>query len=115
MTVSTISGLPGDVRRALDQQAKPSTKDVAKQSASLPTDSIAASGSSRAPALDVDAAIIQTQAQNREAAAAYLSDADLDVIETQATPQQQVAAQPEAATAAQTNKLPVDLVKLASE
>ncbi len=115
MTVSTISGLPGDVRRALDAQAKPATpKDTAKQSASLPTDSVVSS-SSNAPALDVDAAIIQTQAQNREAAAAYLDDMDFEVLSTQASAPEQVAAKPKEATAAQTNKLPVDLVKLASE
>ena len=114
MTVTNITGIPADVKRTLDQQNRnPSfTIDKAPSQASLPQDII---NTSETPVLDVPAAIVATQAQNREAAKATLNDADLEQIESRETASERVAAQPVKSVAAQTGKLPADLLKLISE
>ena len=116
MTVPTIGGIPAEAKRALEQQNRPAQTNPstpAKESSARASDSIATRASG--PAIDTEAAIIQTQAQNREAARATLRDEDFALLETQASPAERIAANPKAATAAQTSKLPVDLVQLAAE
>lgn len=114
MTVSTVSGIPADVKRALEQNNRnPNfTIEKAPSQASLPKDII---NTVDVPTLDVPAAIVATQSQNREASKAVLSDADFEQIESQPDASQRVASQPIQSVAAQTGKLPVDLLKLVSE
>lgn len=116
MTVSTVSGIPGEVKRALEQNNRnPNfTIEKAPSQASLPQDVLTASTYS-AQAMDVPAAIEQTQVQNRDAAKSVLSEADFEQIESQAGATERVAAQPTQSVAAQTGKLPIDLLKLISE
>lgn len=117
MTVSTITGIPADVKRTLEQQNRTSTQvntEQARAASTLPTDRIETLPST-APIFDFQEAIQQTQVQNREAAASVLTDADLDAIEAQESAAERVAAQPAKSVAAQTGKLPVDLLKLISE
>lgn len=115
MTVSTVTGIPGDVKRALDQNNRnPNiTIEKAPSQASLPQDVL--TPSSTPTQLDVPAAVVQTQVQNRDAAKSVLSDADFEQIESQGDASQRVASQPAQSVAAQTGKLPVDLLKLISE
>ncbi len=117
MTVSTITGIPADVKRALENNNRSSNTtnsiEKAPSQASLPKDII--NTADLAPALDVPAAIAQTQVQNREAARSTLSDADFEVLDQQASAQQQVAAQPARSVAAQATKLPADLLQLINE
>ena len=117
MTVSTITGLPADVKRALDNNNKPAnqTREETKTQggASLPKDTISAS---TPPALDLNSAIVATGAQNREAAQATLSDADFEQLERiEDSPQAQVQAQAKASVAAQTNKMPANILQVLAE
>ncbi len=117
MTVSTVSGIPADVKRALENNNRPSNStnsiEKAPSQASLPKDII---NTADIPvSLDVEAAIVQTQVQNQQAARSTLSDADFEVLDQQASAQQQVAAQPAKSVAAQAGKLPADLLALISE
>ena len=66
--------------------------------------------------LDLNAAIVQSGAQNKEAAKATLSDEDFEQIETpDESPQAQVQAQAKASLAAQTSKLPPNILQLLAE
>lgn len=117
MTVSTITGIPADVKRTLEQQNRTSTQvntEQAKAASTLPQDRIETQPSA-APIFDFQEAIKQTEVQNRDAAASVLTDADLEAIESQASAPERVAAQPAKSVAAQTGKLPADLLKLISE
>lgn len=117
MTVSTITGIPADVKRALEQQSRTSTQvnpEQARAASTLPTDLIETLPST-APIFDFQEAIKQTEVQNRDAATSVLTDADLEAIEAQESAPERVAAQPVKSVAAQTAKLPVDLLKLISE
>lgn len=116
MTVSTITGIPADVKRALEQQNRnPNfTIEKAPSQASLPQDVLTAS-TYTVETLDVPAAIVATQTQNRDAAKSVLNDADIAQIEVQESASERVAAQPSKSVAAQTAKLPADLLKLISE
>lgn len=114
MTVSTITGIPADVKRALEQQNRnPNfTIEKAPSQASLPQDII---NTVESTVLDVPAAIVATQSQNAQAAKSVLNDEDFDRLETTGSASEKVAAKPQQSVAAQTNKLPVDLLKLVSE
>lgn len=117
MTVSTITGLPADVKRALDNSNKPASQkndEVKSQGgAPLPKDTISASA---AASLDLNEAIVATQAQNREAAKATLGDEDFEQVEQAGeSAQEQVLAQSKAALNAQTNKLPPNILGLLAE
>ena len=117
MTVSTITGIPADVKRTLEQQNRTSTQvnlEQAKAASTLPTDRIETLPST-APIFDFQEAIVQTEVQNREAAASTLNDADLAQIESQESAPERVAAQPAKSAAAQTSKLPADLLALINE
>lgn len=114
MTVSTITGIPADVKRTLEQQNRPSsttnTIEKAPSQASLPKDII-----NTPEVLSVAVATQRSEVQNQQAARSTLSDADFEVLDQQASAQQQVAAQPVKSIAAQTGKLPADLLQLISE
>lgn len=117
MTVSTITGLPADVKRALDNNNKPAnqTREETKTQggASLPKDTISASATA---SLDLNQAIVATQKQNREAAQATLSDTDFEQLErVEDSPQAQVQAQAKASVTAQTNKLPANILQVLVE
>lgn len=117
MTVSTITGIPADVKRTLEQQNRTTIQIQAEQSkaaSTLPTDRIETLPSA-APIFDFNEAVVRTQQQNREAAASILSDADLDAIASQDSAPERVAAQPSKSVAAQATKLPADLLALLNE
>ncbi len=116
MTVSTLTGIPADVKRALDTQNKSSAQlreQKVATPATLPSDSVAETAS--APLLSVAVATQQTIAQNREAAASTLSEADFDVLEQSESPQAQLLANAKAGIAAQTKRLPPSMLELLAE
>jgi hypothetical protein len=117
MTVSTITGLPADVKRTLEQQNRTTTQIQTEQiraASTLPTDRIETLPSA-APIFDFNEAVRRTQQQNAQAAASVLSDADIDAIQSQETAPDRVAAQPNQSVAAQATKLPADLLALLNE
>ena len=119
MTVSTIGNVAPELKRTLENQNRPETlkreAEPAPGSARLPSDVVSASSYQVEEPVNLDEIMVQIQVQNREAARSTLSDDDLTALENQASPQERVLAQAKASVAAQTNKLPANLLDLLSE
>lgn len=123
MTVTSIGALAPEIKRALDQNQKTApaastpTPNTAG-TATLPTDSLAPSiaALTQGALIDLSPVILQVEAQNRDAAASVLSDADLQLlIQATVSPQEAVQNQAKQSIAAQTNKLPNSLLALLGE
>ena len=116
MTVSTLNGVTAELRRSQENLNKPERLlPLQPSNASLPDDVVADSAiAPRGP--DLATAIAQTEAQNREAARATLNDADLDAIaDAQPSAREQVASSPKTSIAAQTGRLPANVLDLLAE
>ncbi len=110
MTVSTIGNVGADIARAQDKQNKQDSVRVgAKNAATLPQDRV---DTAALQLLDVETARKFTEAENLYAARSTLSDADFAATES---PQERVYAQAKEAIAAQTNKLPGNVLQLLNE
>lgn len=116
MTVSTIGPVALEAKRTLDTQTKNSAKTetaLLSGGASLPTDTVESVVSN--PTLTVAQAAAQTEQENRTAALSTLSDADIDLLASEQSPQAIVQAQANASVAAQANRLPPSMLQLLVE
>jgi hypothetical protein len=118
MTVSTITNVAPEIRRALENQNKAATPTGRDASAAtLPTDTVQLSAdvAFKPALLNLNEAIAESSAQNYVAAQSTLTDADFDVADATETAQARVQADAKASTLAQTNKLPPNLIQLLQE
>lgn len=107
MSISTVGNVGGDLARIQDKQNRDDSKRV-----SAKPDAAPASQADAASTIDVDAARRLTEAENLRAAESTLTDADVD---NAPSPQEHVQTQAREALAAQTNKLPPQLLQLLNE
>lgn len=116
MTVSTINGAASELRRVQENQNKTERPlPLQPSGASLPEDVIQVP-SAPAAQPDLAEAVAQSAAQNREAAASTLSEADLDFITaSQPNPAEQVQIKAKEALVAQTSRLPNNILSLLAE
>lgn len=122
MTVNQIGALAPELKRASDAQSRAQNPTPApaktQGTASLPTDTLSSNLSAIATGelINLQPVILQVEAQNRDAAASSLSDADLQVlIQAKVSPQEALQNQAKQSIAAQTNKLPNNLLALLGE
>lgn len=110
MSISTIGNVGADLARTQDKQNKQDAARIVAPQYVRPGDTVDVAN---APvAIDRDTARLLTEAENRLAAESTLTDAD---FEAAPTPHEQVQAQAREALAAQTNKLPANVLQLLNE
>jgi hypothetical protein len=114
MTVSTIGNAGDAIRRLQESQNKQAdtrTNIKAPGTASLPQDTVEISDS----LLNVASAAAASEVQNRDAAKSVLSDDEFDKAVHGDSAQEKIQQQAVASAAAQTNKLPPNILSLLAE
>ena len=109
MTISTIGTIGADLARIQEKQNREVSERAAAQRAATEAP---AKASDALTAVDETTARKLSEIENQNAAASVLTEADVDA---QPSPQERVQSQARESIAAQTNKLPPNILQLLNE